>query len=136
MQSNSTLKQHVSQLEEALAGRESTLVDMQTQMTQALKEKELEAHQNIKRVQTLEEGLQKEKDGQREMKKQVLYTARIFGEKMYMIYRPPALSQTRLSRKPHLCRIDPSLPSLSPMLLYFNLACDELGYDENSVVSK
>ena len=71
MQSNSTLKQHVSQLEEALAGRESTLVDMQTQMTQALKERELEAHQSIKRVQTLEEGLQKEKDGQREMKKQV-----------------------------------------------------------------
>ena len=52
-------------------------------------------------------------------------------------YRPPALSQTRLSRKPHLCRIDLSLPSISPyMLLYFNLACVELGYDENLVVSK
>ena len=42
-----------------------------------------------------------------------------------------------LSRKPHLCRIDPSLPSVSPyMLLYFNLACVELGYDENSAVLK
>ena len=71
MQSNATLKQHVSQLEEALAGRESTLVDMQTQMQQALKDKELESHQFIKRVQTLEDSLQKEKDGQRESRKQV-----------------------------------------------------------------
>ena len=71
MQSNSTLKQHVSKLEEALAGRESTLVDMQTQMQQALKDQELETHQNIKRVQTLEDSLQKEKDGQREIRKQV-----------------------------------------------------------------
>ena len=50
---------------------------------------------------------------------------------MLQRHRPPALSQTRLSRKPHLCRIDPSLPSVSPcMLLYFNLACVEHGYDE------
>ena len=55
----------------------------------------------------------------------------------FLCYRPPALSQTRLSRKTHLCRSDHSLPSLSPyMLLYFNLACVELGYDENSAVSK
>ena len=48
-----------------------------------------------------------------------------------------ALSQTQLSQKPHLCRIDPSLPSVSPyILLYFNLACVEHGYDENSAVSK
>ena len=60
-----------------------------------------------------------------------------FLEKVVYTYRPPALSQTRLSRKPHLCRIDPSLPSVSPyMLLYFNLACVEHGYDENSAVLK
>ena len=73
MQSNATLKQHVSQLEEALAGRESTLVDMQSQMQQALRDKELESHEYIKRVQTLEDSLQKEKDSQRESRKQVWY---------------------------------------------------------------
>ena len=62
---------------------------------------------------------------------------RVLHIETYVSYRPPALSQTRLSRKPHLCRIDPSLPSVSPyMLLYFNLACVEHGYDENSAVSK
>lgn len=72
MQSNTTLKQHVSQLEEALASRESTLVDMQAQWAQNLREKELESRDNIKRIQVLEESLQKEKDGQREIRKQVI----------------------------------------------------------------
>ncbi|XP_060605796.1 golgin subfamily A member 3-like isoform X2 [Ruditapes philippinarum] len=71
MQSNATLKQHVAQLEEALASRESTLVNMQTQWTQDMREKEIESHENIKRVQALEESLQKEKEGQRDIRKQI-----------------------------------------------------------------
>ncbi|XP_045171286.2 golgin subfamily A member 3-like isoform X2 [Mercenaria mercenaria] len=71
MQSNATLKQHVAQLEEALASRESTLVEMQAQWTQNMREKELESHESLKRVQALEESLQKEKDGQREIRKQI-----------------------------------------------------------------
>ncbi|KAL4223294.1 spermatogenesis [Mactra antiquata] len=71
IQSNTNLKQHVTQLEDALASRESTLVDMQTQWTQNMKDKEFESRENIKRIQVLEENLQKEKDGQREIRKQI-----------------------------------------------------------------
>lgn len=71
MQSNATLKQHVAQLEEALASRESTLVDMQTQWQEAMRSHEQEAAASYKRVQSLEESLQKEKEGQRDVRKQV-----------------------------------------------------------------
>ena len=70
-QSNTTLKEHVVQLEDALAGRESVLLEMQSKLEQVLREKDAENHESIKRVQILEESLQKEKDGQREVKKQV-----------------------------------------------------------------
>lgn len=82
MQSNTTLKQHVAQLEEALASRESTLVDMQTQWQEAARAHEQEASTNLKRVQTLEESLQKEKDGQREIRKQVGHTYRVVVEEL------------------------------------------------------
>lgn len=71
MQSNATLKQHVAQLEEALASRESTLVDMQAQWQEAIRSHEQEATANLKRVQTLEESLQKERESQRDVRKQV-----------------------------------------------------------------
>ena len=73
MQSNATLKQHVAQLEDALASRESTLVDMQTQWQDAMRVHEHEATGNLKRIQTLEESLQKEKESKRDVQKQVTW---------------------------------------------------------------
>ena len=71
VQNNTTLKQHVSQLEDALARRESSLVDVQTHVQAAIQEKDQEIHEFIKRVQILEDSLQKEKDTHRDVRKQV-----------------------------------------------------------------
>ncbi|KAL3856862.1 hypothetical protein ACJMK2_011573 [Sinanodonta woodiana] len=70
-QSNATLKQHVSQLEDALAQRESALVDIHSHLSQSTKEREQEEHSYIKRIQILEENLQNEKDSQRDLRKQI-----------------------------------------------------------------
>lgn len=71
MQTNSSLKQHVSQLEEALAGREMTLVEIQTNMQGLIHDKEKDEQTYIKRIQSIEESLQQEKDSQRELRKNV-----------------------------------------------------------------
>ncbi|KAH3894054.1 hypothetical protein DPMN_018211 [Dreissena polymorpha] len=71
MQSNATLKHHVSQLEEALASRESTLVEMQTAWGEQARTHERSVHENLRRVQVLEESLKMEKDGQRDLRKQI-----------------------------------------------------------------
>ncbi|KAK3589140.1 hypothetical protein CHS0354_017107 [Potamilus streckersoni] len=70
-QSNATLKQHVLQLEDALAQRESALVDIHSHLSESTKEREQEEHNYIKRIQILEENLQNEKDGQRDLRKQI-----------------------------------------------------------------
>jgi chromosome segregation ATPase len=75
MQTNSSLKQHVSQIEEALARRESSLVDVQTHMEGLVREWQEGEEDYNKRIHNLEEVLQQEKDGQRELRKQVnIYT--------------------------------------------------------------
>ncbi|WAR03772.1 GOGA3-like protein [Mya arenaria] len=70
MQSNATLKQHVSQLESALAGRESVLQEMQTALHEAARENEHSLHENLRRVTELEGSLQRERDSHRDVRKQ------------------------------------------------------------------
>ena len=69
--SNTALKKHVSELEEALARRESSLVEIQTHFSDNVKERETEERDYIKRIQELEDTLIQEKANQRELRKQV-----------------------------------------------------------------
>ncbi|XP_071179414.1 golgin subfamily A member 3-like isoform X2 [Mytilus edulis] len=71
MQTNSSLKQHVSQLEEALARRESSLVDVQTHMEGLVRQWQDGEEDYNKRILSLEGVLQQEKDGQRDLRKQI-----------------------------------------------------------------
>ncbi|ESO97879.1 hypothetical protein LOTGIDRAFT_228413 [Lottia gigantea] len=71
IQNNVSLKQHVGQLEEALARRESSLVELQTHLQDSNKDRELTSDDYIKQVHSLETALQKEKDGQRDLRKQI-----------------------------------------------------------------
>lgn len=70
-QSNTSLKKHVSELEEALARRESTLVEMQTHFSDNVKERETNEQDYVKRIQDLEELLIQEKASQRDLRKQI-----------------------------------------------------------------
>lgn len=70
-QSNSNLKEHTKQLEEALAGRESSLVELNSHLQTTARERETEQQDYLRRIQTLELTLQKEKDGGRDLRKQI-----------------------------------------------------------------
>ncbi|KAL5016879.1 hypothetical protein ScPMuIL_006468 [Solemya velum] len=71
MQSNANLKEHVSNLEDALAGRESTLTEFQTQLQTAIHESEQKEEEYLRRIQSLEEAMQKDKASQRDLRKQI-----------------------------------------------------------------
>ncbi|XP_055957589.1 golgin subfamily A member 3 [Patella vulgata] len=71
IQNNTSLKQHVGQLEEALARRESSLVELQAHLLDSNKDKDMSTEDYLKRVQTLEMSLQKEKNSQRDLRKQI-----------------------------------------------------------------
>ncbi|KAK6190668.1 hypothetical protein SNE40_002480 [Patella caerulea] len=71
IQNNTSLKQHVGQLEEALARRESSLVELQAHLLDSNKDKDMSTEDYLKRVQTLEMTLQKEKNSQRDLRKQI-----------------------------------------------------------------
>ncbi|XP_071094089.1 golgin subfamily A member 3-like [Haliotis cracherodii] len=71
VQNNSSLKQHVSQLEEALARRESSLVEVHAQLSDAMAGQDTVQQDYLRRIQGLEDLLQKEKDGQRDLRKQI-----------------------------------------------------------------
>ena len=70
-QSNATLKEHMKQLEEALAGRESTLIELNSHLEKGNHEREKEQQEYLRRIQDLELSLKKEKDGGRDLRKQV-----------------------------------------------------------------
>ncbi|KAL8611681.1 hypothetical protein ACOMHN_055680 [Nucella lapillus] len=70
-QSNSTLKEHMKQLEEALAGRESSLMELNAHLEGSIREREKEQQQYLRRIQELEVSLKKEKDGGRDLRKQI-----------------------------------------------------------------
>lgn len=70
-QSNATLKEHMKQLEDALASRESSLVDLNTHLQTSVRERETEEQDYLRRIQGLELALQKEKDGGRDLRKQI-----------------------------------------------------------------
>ncbi|XP_025091253.1 golgin subfamily A member 3-like isoform X3 [Pomacea canaliculata] len=70
-QSNATLKLHMKQLEEALAGRESSLVELNSHLTITTQEQERLQQEYLQRIQELELVLQKEKDAGRELRKQI-----------------------------------------------------------------
>lgn len=70
-QSNTALKKHVSELEEALARRESSLVEIQTHFSDNVKEREADERDYVKRIQELEDLLMQEKSNQRELRKQI-----------------------------------------------------------------
>lgn len=72
-QSNATLKLHMKQLEEALAGRESSLVELNSHLTITTQEQERLQQEYLQRIQELELVLQKEKDAGRELRKQVCF---------------------------------------------------------------
>ncbi|XP_014774255.1 golgin subfamily A member 3 [Octopus bimaculoides] len=70
-QSNTTLKNHVAELEEALARRESSLVELQTQFSETLKNQDCNDSDFSNRLQELEQMLAHEKSNQRELRKQI-----------------------------------------------------------------
>ncbi|KAK7088015.1 golgin subfamily A member 3-like [Littorina saxatilis] len=70
-QSNATLKEHMKQLEEALAGRESSLIQLNTHLESSNREREKEQQEYLKRIQELEVALKKAKDSGRELRKQI-----------------------------------------------------------------
>ncbi|XP_076452821.1 uncharacterized protein LOC143288332 [Babylonia areolata] len=70
-QSNSTLKEHMKQLEEALAGRESSLIELNSHLESGNREREKEQQEYLKRIQELEVSLKKEKDSGRDLRKQI-----------------------------------------------------------------
>ncbi|KAK7483734.1 hypothetical protein BaRGS_00025055 [Batillaria attramentaria] len=70
-QSNTTLKEHMKQLEEALAGRESSLVELNSHLQVSIRERETETQEYLQRIQGLELALKKEKDGGRDLRKQI-----------------------------------------------------------------
>lgn len=61
----------MSELEEALARRESSLVEIQTHFSDNVKEREADERDYVKRIQELEDLLMQEKSNQRELRKQV-----------------------------------------------------------------
>ncbi|XP_033747220.1 golgin subfamily A member 3-like [Pecten maximus] len=71
MQTNTALKDHISQLEDALAGRESALVDLQNLTRGEVQDREKEEAEHNRVVQDLENKLKQEKDSQRELRKQI-----------------------------------------------------------------
>ncbi|GAB1603837.1 hypothetical protein Ahia01_000665000 [Argonauta hians] len=70
-QSNSTLKHHVAELEEALARRESSLVEIQTQFSETLRTRDSADSDLTIRLQELEQLVAHEKGSQRELRKQI-----------------------------------------------------------------
>ncbi|XP_064612548.1 golgin subfamily A member 3-like [Liolophura sinensis] len=71
LQSQNSLKQHVGTLEEALARRESSLVDLHNHMQESVADREKAEHEYIRRIQTLEGGLQKEREAHRDVRKKI-----------------------------------------------------------------
>jgi hypothetical protein len=70
-QSNAILKDHMKQVEEVLAGRESSLQELSSCLERTNKERETEQQDYLRRIQDLELSLKKEKDGSRDLRKQV-----------------------------------------------------------------
>lgn len=71
IQTNSSLKHHVQQLESALAERETGLEDMESQMETIREESENKEREYVIKIQQLEEEQTAEKEAQRELRKQV-----------------------------------------------------------------
>lgn len=71
MQTNTALKEHISQLEDALAGRESALVDLQNLTRGEVEDRERDEAEHRRVVQDLETKLTQEKDSQRDLRKQI-----------------------------------------------------------------
>ncbi|OWF45581.1 golgin subfamily A member 3-like [Mizuhopecten yessoensis] len=71
MLTNTALKEHISQLEDALAGRESALIDLQALTRGEVKDREIRAAEHGRLVQELEKKLMQEKESQRELRKQI-----------------------------------------------------------------
>ena len=61
----------MKQLEEALAGRESSLVELNSHIERENREREKEQQDYMRRIQDLEVSIKKEKDGSRDLRKQV-----------------------------------------------------------------
>ena len=72
MQSHSALKQHTSELEEALAEKESSIVDITARTQQELVELGRHSTSTQQKIAHLEQETNKQKDEIRELKKQVL----------------------------------------------------------------
>ncbi|XP_060064581.1 golgin subfamily A member 3-like [Ylistrum balloti] len=71
MKTNTALKEHISQLEDALAGRESALVDLQNLTRGEVQDRERVEAEQSRLVQNLENKLTQEKESQRELRKQI-----------------------------------------------------------------
>ncbi|XP_056003111.1 golgin subfamily A member 3-like isoform X2 [Ostrea edulis] len=71
IQTNSSLKHHVQQLESALAERETGLEDMESQMETIREESENKEREYVIKIQQLEEEQTAEKEAQRELRKQI-----------------------------------------------------------------
>jgi len=74
MQSNATLKQHVSDLESGLASREAALTELQAALTRAAREHDQLVADNAARLTHLDTSLQRERDSHRDVRKQVTHT--------------------------------------------------------------
>jgi hypothetical protein len=61
----------MKQVEEVLAGRESSLQELNSCLERTNKERETEQQEYLRRIQDLELSLKKEKDGSRDLRKQV-----------------------------------------------------------------
>ncbi|XP_041350253.1 golgin subfamily A member 3-like [Gigantopelta aegis] len=71
VQNNSALKHHVGQVEEALARRESSLVELHTRLQETVSSAEQREQDYIARIQGIEETLHREKASQRDLRKQI-----------------------------------------------------------------
>lgn len=71
IQTNSSLKNHVQQLEGSLAEKETSLEDVESEMESLKRESGEKEREYVVKIQQLEEEQTTEKDAQRELRKQV-----------------------------------------------------------------